>query len=217
MLEQSTLLSRLTFGERAGRALAELALLPVELAMLLADPVFRGIDVPRGDGHPVLVVPGLGAGDDYLEPMRSWLRRIGYRAIRSRLIVNPGWSQRVVLHLGEVASEESERAGRPVTIIGHSLGGALARSVAIQSPSTVRHVIALGSPIQMLNPKVPATVRMSAVYTRSDSIVRYPHAVAPERHARNIEVTGTHSGLAMNRSVYRHLGELLADAACASL
>jgi pimeloyl-ACP methyl ester carboxylesterase len=168
-------------------------------------------DLPPGDGHPVLVVPGLGADDDYLEPMRFWLRRLGYGAICSGLAVNPGWSEGAVLHLGEVASDEFEHRGQRVTIIGHSLGGVLARSVAIRWPSIVDHVITLGSPIGALNIEMPANVRMSAIYSRADSIVRYPQAIAPELHSRNIEVTGTHNGLAMNRSVYRHLRELLVN------
>src|SRR5690349_5278999 len=54
-----------------------------EFGQLLRDPVFWGWGVPRGDGHTVLVLPGLGAGDAYLRPLRGWLRRLGYQTLRS--------------------------------------------------------------------------------------------------------------------------------------
>src|SRR5207247_1759039 len=49
-----------------------------ELGLLLVEPVFWGVGVRRGDGRPVLVLPGLYGGDRYLSPLRDWLRRIGY-------------------------------------------------------------------------------------------------------------------------------------------
>ena len=52
---------------------------PLELSRLLVDPVFRGHDVPRGDGRPVILMPGFGGGDQTLLVLAAWLRRIGYR------------------------------------------------------------------------------------------------------------------------------------------
>ena len=68
------------------RALAEFAILPAtEFGLLLADPVYWGLGVPRGDRHSVLVLPGLFAGDGYLQPLRRWLWRVGYTPLRSGL------------------------------------------------------------------------------------------------------------------------------------
>jgi triacylglycerol lipase len=191
-------------------AVAARAWQPVaEFALLLNDPVYRGWGVPRGDGHSVLVLPGLLGGDGYLEPLRGWLRRAGYTPVRSGLDRNPGWSEELVGELGALAEREFERTGRRVTIIGHSMGGLLARSMAIRRPHTTRHVVALGSPLSRSRGRLPENVRMTAIYTRDDRIVRYPGALAREPGARNIEVLGSHTGLAVNPAVYRRLAYLL--------
>jgi pimeloyl-ACP methyl ester carboxylesterase len=184
-----------------------------EFGALLRDPVFWGWGVPRGDGHPVLVLPGLLAGDRYLTPMRGWLRRVGYTSVRSGLDRNPGWSEELVDELGELAEEQFKRSGRQVTIIGHSMGGVLGRSVAVRRPHAVRHVITLGSPLAMVRSRLPETVRLTSIYSRGDRIVRHPAAVAGDPGARNIEVSGSHTGLAGNPEVYRHLARLLPAAA----
>ena len=73
--------------------LSEFALLPAaEFGLLLADPIYWGVGGPRGDRHSVLVLPGLFAGDGYLEPLHRWLLRVGYTPVRSGLKRNPGWS-----------------------------------------------------------------------------------------------------------------------------
>jgi triacylglycerol lipase len=179
-----------------------------ELGLLLADPVYWGWGVPRGDGHAVLVLPGLLGGDDYLRPMRDWLRRIGYRPLRSGLDSNPGWSEGLVRELGEIAEEAFRKDGRRITIIGHSLGGVQGRSIAVRRPQAIDHVITLGSPIAR-GGRTPTAVRLTAIYSRADRIVRHPGAVASEPDARNIEVRGSHTGLAFNPEVYRHLARLL--------
>ncbi len=61
-----------------GRPLAETRWC-LELARLLADPVWRGVGVPQGDGRPVVLMPGFGGGDQTLLVMAAWLRRLGYR------------------------------------------------------------------------------------------------------------------------------------------
>jgi pimeloyl-ACP methyl ester carboxylesterase len=180
-----------------------------EFGRLLRDPVFWGVEVPRGDGHPVLVLPGLLAGDGYLEPLRGWLRRVGYRPVPSGLDRNPGWSEALVGELGERAARACAGSGRRVTIVGHSMGGVLGRSIALRRPQTIRHVIALGSPLIMTRGRLPEGVRLSAIYSRDDLIVRHPGAMARDPSARNIEVGGSHVGLAGNPEVYRHLARLL--------
>jgi triacylglycerol lipase len=195
-------------------ALAARAWQPVaEFALLVNDPVYRGWGVPRGDGHSVFVLPGLLGGDRYLEPLRGWLRRAGYEPVRSGLDRNPGWSEELVDELSALVESEFERTARRVTIIGHSIGGVLARSVAIRRPHTTRHVVALGSPLSMSRGRLPESVHLTAIYTRDDRIVRYPSALAREPGARNIEVRGSHIGLAVNPAVYRRLAYVLPERA----
>jgi pimeloyl-ACP methyl ester carboxylesterase len=150
-----------------------------ELGSLVGDPVFWGWGVRRGDGRPVLVLPGLYGGDRYLDPLRDWLRRIGYRPVRSGLDRNPGWSEPLVNELGERAEEHYQRSGQRVTIIGHSLGGLQGRSIAVRRPGVVRHVIALGSPLMMTRRRLPRDVRMTAIYSRGDRCVQKPGVQKP--------------------------------------
>ena len=181
----------------------------VEFGMLLADPVFWGWNVPRGDGHSVFALPGLGGGDGYLAPMRGWLQRIGYRPMRSGLRVNPGWSAELIEELGELVRQEFERSGSPVTIIGHSMGGVMGRSIAVRSPHMIRHIIALASPLGIARSRLSASVPITALFSRSDPVVRYPAGRAQDTHASNIEVSGSHIGMPANPEVYRRLGTLL--------
>jgi triacylglycerol lipase len=191
-------------------ALAEFALLPAaEFGLLLADPIYWGVGVPRGDRHSVLVLPGLFAGDGYLQPLRRWLLRVDYTPVRSGLKRNPGWSEEVVHELGGLAEESFRRSGQRVTIIGHSMGGVIARSVGLRHPVAVRHVITLGSPLMTSRGVMPESVRITALYSRSDRIVRHPGALARDPGARNVEVRGSHVGLTGNPEVYRLLGSLL--------
>ena len=184
-----------------------------EAAALMADPVFWGWGVSRGDGHTVIALPGLGGSDEYLRLMRSWLRRVGYRTVHSGLNPNRGWSPEAVEQVAALAEREAAATGRPVTLIGHSMGGLIARSVAKRSPAAVRQVITLAAPLAMAQGSLPTSVPLTALYSRTDPIVRHPSAVAREASATNIEVSGSHIGMATNREVYRHLGRLLASPA----
>ena len=117
-----------------------------EFAQLVRSPLFRGRDVPRGDGRIVLVLPGLFGNDLYLEPMHRWLRRIGYTPVRSSLIINAGCPQRLTEEIeGHLNIRRATRPG-PVAIIGHSRGGILARALAGKLQAECSHLIGLGSP-----------------------------------------------------------------------
>jgi triacylglycerol lipase len=66
----------------------------LELSRLLADPVVRGRGVPRGDGRPVILMPGFGGGDQTLLVLAAWLRRIGYRPHTCGFLANLGCADR---------------------------------------------------------------------------------------------------------------------------
>jgi triacylglycerol lipase len=180
-----------------------------EFGLLLIEPVFWGVGVRRGDGRPVLVLPGLYAGDRYLGPLRDWLRRVGYSPVASGLDRNPGWSERLVDDFVRLAESEFRRSGQRVTIIGHSMGGVQGRAVAARLPGAVRHVISLGSPLVMARSRLPEEVRMTAIYSRGDLIVRHPAAMERDPRATNVEVPGSHIGLTFNPAVYRVLADIL--------
>src|SRR5260221_540964 len=90
---------------------------------------------PRGDGHGVLVVPGLLASDVSTGVLRRFLRRLGYDAAGWDLGRNRGPTDQVVDELPRVLSALAQRTGRPVSLIGWSLGGIYARELARQHPA----------------------------------------------------------------------------------
>jgi hypothetical protein len=189
---------------------SELAVRPaIEFGQLILDRVWWGADVPRGDGHAILTLPGLFAGDSSLILLRDWLRRMGYTPVPSGLETNPGWSEELVWELCALTDRAHASSGRPITIIGQSLGGVLAWSVALRRPDAVRHVITLGSPLAMTRGQLPTSVQITAIYSLTDPVVRHPSALAREPHARNIEVDSSHVGLGINAATYRHLAAIL--------
>ncbi|MGH7865123.1 MAG: esterase/lipase family protein [Candidatus Binataceae bacterium] len=213
-MESSTQQERPEFSAASvaaiGAALVgELLSSAIEFGALVTDPIYWGRGVARGDQHPVMVIPGLFAGDGYLAAMRDWLRRIGYTPVRSRLNFNPGWSEELVASLGDFAAEAFIESGQRVTIVGHSMGGVIARSIGVRRSDAVRHVITLGAPLGAARRPLPSTVRITAIYSRGDLIVEYPQALASDPGAVNIEVHGGHAGLAVNPEVYRHLAGVL--------
>lgn len=102
---------------------------------------------PRGDNQPVLLVPGFLAGDATLRPMSHRLRRAGYRTYRSRLHANIRCTQATGEALEERVEAIVQRWGRPVAVIGHSLGGLLAKGLAHRRPDLVAGIVTLGSPL----------------------------------------------------------------------
>jgi alpha/beta hydrolase family protein len=104
---------------------------------------------PRGDGHPVLVIPGFLAGAQSTQLLRNTLRRLGYRVYDWGLGYNMGYRDSMNETLPARLRHIRERAGgRKVSIIGWSAGGIYARELARAFPDDVRSVITLGSPFR---------------------------------------------------------------------
>ncbi len=142
-----SLLWSLTEGPRASLELGSLALAHRSLVKL-----------PQGDGHPVLVLPGYGAGDTAMGLLRYYITRWGYDARRWKLGLN--FTRSRVTSIDQVNAFRAEmeervagrvreihqRSGQKVSIIGWSLGGLYANAMAEQMPECVRQVITLGTP-----------------------------------------------------------------------
>ena len=225
-----------------------------ELARLLADPVWRGVDCPRGDGAPVLLIPGFMAGDQSLSVMATWLRKLGHQPRRAGISFNVRCSDTAVDRLERTLNHIHLTTGRQVAIIGHSRGGHFAKALASRRPDQVAQVISMGSgldePFDISEPTrlavegvrrmvarrdvgraekgcfthsclcryaedyrapFPESVPLTSVYSKGDGVVRWRACVVP--YARNVEVTGSHIGLAFNRHAYREIARTLAPVA----
>jgi triacylglycerol lipase len=115
---------------------------------LRASPVYYGCGIERGNGEPVVVVPGFMASDTSLLELHAWLGRVGYRPYFSRIGRNADCPNHISAVLLETVARANEDTGQRVRMIGHSLGGMLARSVALDNPDLVSHVISMGSPFR---------------------------------------------------------------------
>lgn len=118
-----------------------------ELSALLRDPVFRGRGIRRGDGRPVLLLPGFLSGDWSMRMMHAWLGRVGYRPYLSGILLNVHYSERLLSDLKHRLAEIKSETGARISIVGHSRGGLLGKVLAQRRPDGVEQVIALGAPL----------------------------------------------------------------------
>jgi triacylglycerol lipase len=102
---------------------------------------------PRGEGRPVLLIPGFLAGDTSLTRMALWLRGGGYQLARSGITWNTGCMESTVQALETRLQEAVERAGQPALIVGQSRGGSIGRALAVLRPDLVSTLVTLGSPL----------------------------------------------------------------------
>jgi triacylglycerol lipase len=124
-------------------------LFAVELLMLHAAPVYYGLGAPRGDGSAVVLIPGFLCPDHYLLPLHTWLGRIGYEPFFSGMRINAECPNLLIERcLNETIEKALAKTGRRIHLIGHSLGGVIARSIAAQRPQDIASVITLGAPFR---------------------------------------------------------------------
>ena len=173
-------------GPSAGLFLTEPIRGLVDLAaLLLAAPWLA--TAPRGDGHGVLVLPGLLASDASTLPLRGYLGWLGYDVRGWDLGSNRGPTEAVLAGLPRALLAQARRTGRPVSLVGWSLGGIYARELARRDAKHVRQVITLGSPFAMQDPRRQS--RVNGSYQRLSHLHadegRLP---TPEQRARPIGV-----------------------------
>jgi triacylglycerol lipase len=149
-----------------------------ELLFLQVSPVYWGFGVPHGDGSAVVLVPGFLGTDLYLTQFAMWLRRIGYKAFYSGIRINADCPNLLIRrNLHEAIEQANASTKGKIHLIGHSLGGSLARAAAAQMPERVASVITLGAPIRGL--AAHATVMSAAELVRKQILERHGKGVMP--------------------------------------
>ena len=189
-------------------------------------PLLRRL--PRGDGHPVLVLPGFLASDRSTAPLRNLLTDLGYVTHAWGMGRNMRFDQARESEMIALLDSIYDEYGETISIIGWSLGGLFAREIAKERPEKTRLVISLGSPIkapreysnarriyERLNgppedheherytslpepPPVPTT----SIYSRTDGVVAWRGSVQdphPDNpYTENIEIPASHFGIGVN-------------------
>ncbi|MCZ2839591.1 esterase/lipase family protein [Modestobacter sp. VKM Ac-2985] len=191
---------------------------------------------PRGDGHVVVDVPGWRAPEVVGLPQRRYLRLLGYDARGWGLGVNTGRPERDAELLSGEVLRLAETSGRPVSLLGWSLGGLIVREVARRHPEVVRRVVTYGTPvvggpswtagasawspeetariaalIAQLDQEQPIQVPLTAVYTRRDAIVSPAACIdLASPQAEHVRVRSTHLGLVADPDVWSVVAHRLA-------
>jgi len=195
---------------------------------------------PRGDGHPVLVLPGFMVGDTSTIPLRRFLANLGYRVFPWSLGPNLGYFDHELKRLIETIEAIEEETGQTLSLVGWSLGGIYARELARHKPDLTRQVITLGTPFARslkashirsfyewvtgnradeVDPKLfarlqePPPVPTTAIYTKTDGIVAWETTLEQDESdtVQNISVTGSHCGLGHNAQVLVIIADRLAQ------
>ena len=149
----------------------------LEASRLTVDPVFHGRGVPRGDGRPVVLMPGFGGGDQTLAMLAAWLLRIGYRPRTCRFVLNIDCSDRTTERVEAQVTRLALQTGRRVALIGHSRGGHFARALAARAPEHVSHAITLGADLQtLLEINLPTRIAIDSAALTLRAIGRTRHA-----------------------------------------
>ena len=153
-------------------------LVGVEMVYLRISPVYWGYGIPRGDGSAVVVIPGFLQTDLYLTEFRAWLRRIGYKPYDSKIGLNAECPNLLITQrLKDTVEQAYHETRRKVHLVGHSLGGLLARAVASQMSDRVASVITMGAPFRGV--AVHASVLHIAEMVRGRILARNGDNVLP--------------------------------------
>jgi pimeloyl-ACP methyl ester carboxylesterase len=210
-----------------------------EFWAFLASAPWLGL-APRGDGQPVLVLPGFMASDESTFALRAYLESIGYEVQGWQLGRNMGPTKQVMDGMLRLVEELAAVHEEPVSVVGWSLGGVYARELAHQRAELVRQVITLGSPFRLSSRrqssiyrlyeqqshrhdrrygKLPALERVAqpppvpstAIYTRTDGVVSWETCIDTYGPKReNIEVLSSHCGLGLNPAALWAVADRLA-------
>ena len=201
----------------------------------LRRPLPRIGPVPRGDGHPVIVLPAFFCTDGMTHGFRQWLTALGYTVEGWGSGRNLGPTAAAVTAVDRLLKHSTEASGRPASLVGISLGGVLARALANAHPERVRRVITICSPFRLptvspLEPLYralaplhsgeqvlierltnPPPVPTVAIYSPTDGVVAWRSCIdEPGPDRENVAVEGAHTTMLANAQALRIVAERLA-------
>jgi pimeloyl-ACP methyl ester carboxylesterase len=194
----------------------------------------------EGRGRPVLVIPGFYSSDVLTGRLRRHLRRLGYHVHGWRLGRNYGLTDELIDGLTARLAQLHRQHGQPVTVIGWSFGGLLARWLAHEHPDLVSQVITLGSPwrregeLTRTTPlferaadrhglsdrardiverlREPLPVPCTAIFSKTEGIVNWRACALDDGEmCENIAVPSSHAGLVANPLALAALADRLAQ------
>jgi len=192
---------------------------------------------PRGDGRVAFVLPGWKAPEMSTAPVRTYLGNLGHDARSWGLGVNHGDVEAKRDEMIERVVAVAEDTGRPVNLIGWSLGGVVSREIARTVPEAVHRVVTYGTPAvggptftaghaafgadeceritelqQVLDVTEPIRRPITAIFTRNDTVVDWRACIdRTSPSVRMVEVGSTHIGLGLDPDVWLVVAGALAD------
>ena len=211
----------------------------VEAPLFMSVP-WRRLPIPKGDGHPVLLIPGFMTSDATMRPLARELRKLGYRALTWGEGFNLGTKPELIDRLIEKLESLRAETGMQVSLIGWSLGGIISRKLAVKRPDLIRRVMMLGSPIHgtagstrvgalmamiektrkttiiqrrgIPSRPAPCKVPVVSLFNQFDAIANWKNCFETESpNAENIHVTASHFGFGVNPAVMQVLTDRLAQ------
>lgn len=221
------------------------------LALLATEPLRALLDLcaarvgplatVEGDGHPVVVYPGLGAGALTTAQLRNHLASCNFQVFDWELGVNTGpegvfddWLATLAERVGSLHAAH----GRKVSLVGWSLGGIYAREIAKVCPDSVRQVVTLATPhsamgdanhagtlfrllggdTSRLTPALEARLRqrppvpVTSIYSESDGVVCWRGCLEQRGPCvENVPVHASHLGMPSHPEVLRIVADRLAQ------
>ena len=223
-----------TRSRRRWNQLREFAFPLDALKFVAQSPMLIG--APRGDGRPIMLLPGYYASEASMIPLAGFLRHLGYDVSQWGLGRNLG---DVGGYADLLAKRLAGKENGPTTLIGWSLGGAVSRRLAREHPHLVREVITMGTPVggvprdgiagrrfsqeqdtdieqleAMLHQRnlVPVTQPLTVIYSDMDGVVSSEIAVDRyNAHARHIKVGSTHLAMGVSAKIWRIIADTLAE------
>jgi pimeloyl-ACP methyl ester carboxylesterase len=150
------------------RAMTEAAMATFSLPLLST--------APKGDGHPVLLLPGFMAPESTMAPLKLYLKNRGYAVESWGFGRNVGFQAKHATALERKIEYMSHKHGRKVSMVGWSLGGLFGLYASHRAPDCVRSLITLGSPI------TPGTAGSGAAPSVLALYRAVAHRLGPDAH-----------------------------------